>query len=203
MTSVRQQNFLLRKEKILSMAESLLLDNNEDITLNELAAEMDIAKGTIYKHFKSKNQLYLELIILNEKRLLEISKRFNADFRTYVSEFMLYHLHNSNRTILLHMIEERLTNTEKGLKELFQQLYQVREERILSIRDITRDYLDANHSSMSIRDYLSFIWTVTYGASLLLNSTSYQKAIGSRERLIELYVNQALIIAPATTNKKA
>ncbi len=200
MSSVRQQNFLLRKEKILSMAENLLLDNNEDITLNELASEMDIAKGTIYKHFKSKNQLYLELIILNEQRLLEISKRFNTDFRTYVSEYMLYHLHNSNRTILLHMIEERLTNTEKGLKELFQELYQVREERILSIRDLTREYLDANNSSMSIRDYLSFIWTVTYGASLLLNSTSYQKAIGSRERLIELYVNQALMIAPNNTS---
>ena len=200
MSSVRQQNFLLRKEKILSMAENLLLDNNEDITLNELASEMDIAKGTIYKHFKSKNQLYLELIILNEQRLLEISKRFNTDFRTYVSEYMLYHLHNSNRTILLHMIEERLTNTEKGLKELFQELYQVREERILSIRDLTREYLDANNSSMSIRDYLSFIWTVTYGASLLLNSTSYQKAIGSRERLIELYVNPALMIAPNHTS---
>lgn len=200
MSSVRQQNFLLRKEKILSMAENLLLDNNEDITLNELASEMDIAKGTIYKHFKSKNQLYLELIILNEQRLLEISKRFNTDFRTYVSEYMLYHLHNSNRTILLHMIEERLTNTEKGLKELFQELYQVREERILSIRDLTREYLDTNNSSMSIRDYLSFIWTVTYGASLLLNSTSYQKAIGSRERLIELYVNQALMIAPNNTS---
>lgn len=200
MSSVRQQNFLLRKEKILSMAENLLLDNNEDITLNELASEMDIAKGTIYKHFKSKNQLYLELIILNEQRLLEISKRFNTDFRTYVLEYMLYHLHNSNRTILLHMIEERLTNTEKGLKELFQELYQVREERILSIRDLTREYLDANNSSMSIRDYLSFIWTVTYGASLLLNSTSYQKAVGSRERLIELYVNQALMIAPNNTS---
>ena len=65
MNTVRQQNFLLRKEKILAMAETLLLDNNQDITLGELASELDIAKGTIYKHFKSKNQLYLELIILN------------------------------------------------------------------------------------------------------------------------------------------
>ena len=58
MSSVRQQNFLLRKEKILAMAETLLLDNNQDITLSELAAELDIAKGTIYKHFKSKNGNY-------------------------------------------------------------------------------------------------------------------------------------------------
>ena len=42
MSSVRQRNFLSRKEKILAMAESLLLDNNEDITLSELASELDI-----------------------------------------------------------------------------------------------------------------------------------------------------------------
>jgi len=143
MNSERQQNFLLRKEKILAMAEKLLLDNNQDITLEELASELDIAKGTIYKHFDSKNQLYLELIILNEKRLLDISHKFNTDINSYVSEYMLYNMLNSNRTILLHVIEERLTNT--------------------------------------------------YGACLLLNSTHYQKAIGSRDRLIKLYINQVLM----------
>ncbi|MDH1518724.1 TetR/AcrR family transcriptional regulator [Acinetobacter johnsonii] len=193
MTSVRQQNFLLRKEKILAMAETLLLDNNQDITLSELATELDIAKGTIYKHFKSKNQLYLELIILNETRLLEISQKHNNDIKTYVSEYMLYNMLNSNRTILLHVIEERLTNNERKLKELFEKLYQIREQRIIEIKDMTSDYLKSLDSAMSIRDYLSYVWTVTYGASLLLNSTHYQKSIGSRERLIKLYVNQALM----------
>ncbi|WP_168377522.1 TetR/AcrR family transcriptional regulator [Acinetobacter cumulans] len=193
MSSVRQQNFILRKEKILAMAETLLLDNNQDITLSELACELDIAKGTIYKHFKSKNQLYLELIILNEKRLLEISKKYNRDIKTYVSQYMLYNMLNSNRTILLHVIEERLTNNERKLKELFEELYRVREERIIEIKDMTSDYLKSLESAMSIRDYLSYIWTVTYGASLLLNSTHYQKSIGSRERLIKLYINQALM----------
>lgn len=193
MNTVRQQNFLLRKEKILAMAETLLLDNNQDITLGELASELDIAKGTIYKHFKSKNQLYLELIILNEYRLLEISKKYKNNIKTYVSQYMLYNMLNSNRTILLHVIEDRLTNNEKNLKELFEQLYAIREERIIEIRDMTGEYLTSLESAMSIRDYLSYIWTVTYGASLLLNSTHYQKSIGSRERLIKLYINQALM----------
>ena len=193
MSSVRQQNFLSRKEKILSMAETLLLDNNEDITLSELASELDIAKGTIYKHFKSKNQLYLELIILNEQRILDISKKFHAEIAVYVTEYMLYHMQNSNRTILLHFIEERLTNNERGLNDLFAELYQIREERILTIKDMTSDYLKSLNSAMSIRDYLSYVWSVTYGASLLLNSTHYQKSIGSRERLIKLYINQALM----------
>ena len=193
MTTVRQQNFLQRKEKILAMAETLLLDNNQDITLSELACELDIAKGTIYKHFKSKNQLYLELIILNEQRLLEISKKYNHDIKTYVSQYMLYNMLNSNRTILLHVIEERLTNNERKLKDLFEELYHIREQRILEIKDLFAKHLKETNSMMSIRDYLSYIWTVTYGASLLLNSTHYQKSIGSRERLIKLYVNQALM----------
>lgn len=193
MSSVRQRNFVLRKEKILAMAESLLLDNNEDITLSDLASELDIAKGTIYKHFKSKNQLYLELIILNEQRILDISQQFNHDIHRYVNEYMLYHMENSNRTILLHFIEERLTNHERGLKELFEELYRIREKRILTIKDMTSEYLKSLNSAMSIRDFLSYVWSVTYGASLLLNSTHYQKSIGSRERLIKLYINQALM----------
>lgn len=194
MHSERQHNFLLRKEKILQMAEQLLLDNQADITLGELAKELDIAKGTIYKHFKSKNQLYLELIILNERRLLKLSHSYQDNIKTYVSQFMLYNMLNSHRTILLHYIEERLTQTERQLKYLFDELYHIREQRILSIKDITAAYLKKLNSPMSIRDYLSYIWTVTYGASLLLNSTHYQKTIGSRERLIKIYINQALMI---------
>ena len=180
MMSVRQQNFLLRKEKILNMAENLLLENNQDITLSELAKELDIAKGTIYKHFKSKNQLYLELIIQNEKRLLDITIKYKNNIKTYVTQYMLYNMLNSNRTILLHFIEERLTNNERKLKDLFEELYSIREERIIQIKDSTDEHLKSVKSKMSIRDYLSYVWTVTYGASLLLNSTHYHIAIGSR-----------------------
>ena len=162
MTTLRQENFRRRKEKILAMAEVLLLENHHDITLSELAAELDIAKGTIYKYFKSKNQLYLELIIVNEQRLLDISKQYHDHFQTYVSEYMLYNMLNSNRTILLHSIEERLTNNERKLNELFEQLYDIREQRILEIKDITQAYLESFNSAMSIRDYLSYIWTVTW-----------------------------------------
>ena len=106
---------------------------------------------------------------------------------------MLYNMLKSNRTILLHVIEERLTNNERTLKSLFEELYTVREARIIEIKDSTDEYLKSVNSKMSIRDYLSYVWTVTHGASLLLNSTYYQKSIGSRERLVKLYIAQALM----------
>lgn len=53
----RHTQFLMRKEKILSVAEKLLLENNQEITLDELVAELDIAKGTLYKHFRDRKSV--------------------------------------------------------------------------------------------------------------------------------------------------
>ena len=188
----RQTQFLVRKEKILQVAEKLLLENNQEITLDELVAELDIAKGTLYKHFRSKNELLLQLIIQNEKEILKISDHYNSDIKEYAPRYMLHHLMAPSRTILLHQLEEQLTMTESKLKHLFDELYAVRQQRIVSVKDMAEAYLKSQNYDMSIRDYLSYIWSLTYGAALLLNSSYYQRSIGSREKLINLYVNQAL-----------
>ncbi|TXJ04160.1 MAG: TetR/AcrR family transcriptional regulator [Acinetobacter sp.] len=188
----RQTQFLVRKEKILQVAEKLLLENNQEMTLDELVAELDIAEGPLYKHFRSKNELLLQLIIQNEKEILKISDHYNSDIKEYAPRYMLHHLMAPSRTILLHQLEEQLTMTESKLKHLFDELYAVRQQRIVSVKDMTEAYLKSQNYDMSIRDYLSYIWSLTYGAALLLNSSYYQRSIGSREKLINLYVNQAL-----------
>ncbi|MFT4020880.1 MAG: TetR/AcrR family transcriptional regulator [Acinetobacter sp.] len=190
----RQEQFLARYKKILQVSEELLLENYQEMTLDDLAKELDIAKGTLYKHFKSKNELLLELVIQNEKKILEISDRHHEKFEDYASAYMLFHLQSPEKTIILHQIEENLTMTESGLKNLFNELYEIRQQRILKIREMTKSYLDASQSNISIRDYQSYIWTLTFGACLLLNSSYYQRSIGSREKLIHLYIHQALAI---------
>lgn len=192
MTIARHQKIFLLKQQILHVTEQLLLENNQDIVVGELAAELDIAKGTIYKYFKCKNQLYLELLILNETRLLEIAQKFKTDVQEGIRQFMLYHLMNSNRTVLLHNIEERITSKERGIKNKFEELYEVREKRIIEVKDITVEYLISRNCAISLRDYLSYVWTITYGACLLLSSTYYQKSIGERQNLINFYIKQAI-----------
>ena len=192
MTVTRHQKIFLLKQKILEVTEQLLLENNQDIIVGELAEELDIAKGTIYKYFKCKNQLYLELLILNETRLLEIAQKFKTDVQEGIRQFMLYHLMNSNRTVLLHNIEERITSQERGIKNKFEELYEVREKRIIEVKEITVEYLISRNCAISLRDYLSYVWTITHGACLLLSSTYYQKSIGERENLINFYIKQAI-----------
>lgn len=194
MSTARHQKIFLQKQNILEVTERLLLENNQDIVMADLAKELDIAKGTIYKYFKSKNQLYLELLIRSEKQLLEISQNYQSDVKDSITRFMLYHLANANRTVLLHAIEERITNQERHLKHIFEELYRIREERIMAVKDITVDYLKACGSTISLRDYLSYVWTITHGVCLLLSSTYYQKSVGNRDDLVEFYIKQALNI---------
>ena len=162
------------------------------MTLDALAAELDLAKGTLYKHFQSKDELYMLLIIRNERMLLEMIQDTEKQFPEHLVFFMLHHLHHPERTSLFHQIEERLSTTGQGIQPLFSELYKVRRQRLRIIIRMTESYLLEIQSSMIMRDYLASIWSLTYGAAVILNSSFYQRYLGSRDTLRVAYIDQAL-----------
>ncbi|GAA5184063.1 TetR family transcriptional regulator [Acinetobacter sp. ANC 4169] len=189
----RQAQFRAREALIFQVAEQLLLENGESgMTLDALAAELDLAKGTLYKHFQSKDELYMLLIIRNENMLLEMIKDAEKAFPEHLAFFMLHHLHHPERTVLFHQIEERLSTTGIGINLLFSELYQVRKQRLRIIIRMTESYLESIQSGMSTRDYLASIWALTHGAAAILNSSFYQRYLGSRDTLRVAYIDQAL-----------
>ena len=189
----RQAQFRAREALIFQIAEQLLLENGEaGMTLDALAAELDLAKGTLYKHFQSKDELYMLLIIRNERMLLEMIQDTEKAFPEHLAFFMLHHLHNPERTALFHQIEERLSTTGQGIQLLFSELYKVRRQRLRIIIRMTESYLLDIHSTMTTRDYLASIWSLTYGAAVILNSSFYQRYLGSRDTLRVAYIEQAL-----------
>ncbi len=190
----RQHQFKAREENILVTAEQLLLDSGDgDITLDMLAEQLDLAKGTLYKHFSSKDELYLRIIIRYEERLFLIN-RIDDCPSAGVSRMVLQQLIHPQKAILLNQIEEKLAGSATGLKRLFSELYHIRRERMKRLIDIASAYLDAHNSSMSTRDYLSTIWAVGQGGAGLLNSSFYQRYLGSRDTLRYALVQQVLDI---------
>ncbi len=191
----RQAQFRARETLIFQVAEQLLLENGESgMTLDALAAELDLAKGTLYKHFQSKDELYILLIIRNERMLLEMIMDSGKAFPEHLAFFMLHHLHHPERTVLFHQIEERLSITGQGIQHLFSELYKVRRHRLRLIINMTETYLDSIQSLMSVRDYLASIWSLTHGAAAILNSSFYQRYLGSRDTLRVAYIDQALAL---------
>ncbi|WP_130804832.1 TetR/AcrR family transcriptional regulator [Acinetobacter ihumii] len=189
----RQAQFRAREVQIFQVAQDLLLENGEaGMTLDALAAELDLAKGTLYKHFQSKDELYILLIIQNEKMLLEMIQDTQKTFQEHLAFFMLHHLHHPERTVMFHQIEERLSTTGQGIQQFFQELYQIRKKRLRIIIGMTDTYLESINSQMTTRDYLAGIWSLTHGGAAILNSSFYQRYLGSRDTLRIAYIDQAL-----------
>lgn len=189
----RQAQFRAREALIFDVAERLLLESGEmGMTLDALALELDLAKGTLYKHFQSKDELYLLLIIRNEQALLDMVRDNQGDFQARLVFYMLHHLHHPERTVLFHQIEERLSAGAQGLGILFNQLYRIRKQRLRLIIGITDNYLKGITSTMPVRDYLAAIWSMTQGAASMLNSSFYQRYLGSRDTFRVAVIDQML-----------
>lgn len=195
----RQAQFRAREALIFQVAEQLLLENGESgMTLDALAAELDLAKGTLYKHFQSKDELYMLLIIRNERMLLDMMRDKNKSFPELLAYFMLHHLHHPERTVLFHQIEERLSITGQGIHQLFSELYQIRRQRMRMIIEMTEEYLQSISSQMSVRDYLAAIWSMTHGTAAILNSSFYQRYLGARDTLRVACIEQVLALPKQT-----
>ena len=195
----RQAQFRAREALIFQVAEQLLLENGESgMTLDALAAELDLAKGTLYKHFQSKDELYMLLIIRNEHMLLDMMRDKNKSFPELLAYFMLHHLHHPERTVLFHQIEERLSITGQGIHQLFSELYQIRRQRMRMIIEMTEEYLQSISSQMSVRDYLAAIWSMTHGTAAILNSSFYQRYLGARDTLRVACIEQVLALPKQT-----
>ena len=188
----RQHQFKAREENILAMAEQLLLESGDgDFTLDSLADQLDLAKGTLYKHFSSKDELYLRIIIRYEEQLFEIN-RIDDCPSAGVARMIFQQLFNPQKAMLLNQIEERLAASVTGLNRLFGELYDIRRQRMKRSIDIISAYLKDEHSNLSTRDYLSSIWAIGQGGAGLLNSSFYQRYLGRRDTLRYAFVQQVL-----------
>jgi AcrR family transcriptional regulator len=191
----RHAQFRARESQIFDMAEQLLLDSGESgMTLDSLALHLDLAKGTLYKHFQSKDELYLQLIIRHEKVLLDLVLESTGVFEELLITYMQQLLNHPQRTALLHQLEERLATDGVGLTVLFSDLYHIRKHRLRRLVPLTTLYLDRIQSHLTARDYLAAIWAIAQGGSAILNSSFYQRYLGERESLKQILIDQMLAL---------
>lgn len=190
--SNRKQQFELREMRILQTAEQLLLESGEgDLTLDSLALTLDLAKGTLYKHFSSKDELLMRILIDYEKRKLDMIV-VEDGAGAGVARLVLQLLNLPHRAILFNQIEERLSSTASGLNKMFAELYSIRRERMVRMSKIVQLYLAEQDSAMNIRDYMATLYAVGQGGASLLNSSFYQRYLGSRDTLKIALVRQML-----------
>lgn len=71
----KQKEFAKREGEILSAAISLFEGPHwEQVTVEQISKKADIGKGTIYKHFSCKEEIYAHIALGFNKRLMDISR---------------------------------------------------------------------------------------------------------------------------------
>lgn len=74
----KEREFQRREEDILAAAHSLFQGPDwQAVTIDQIAAKAEIGKGTIYKHFESKEQIYAKLVVSKHKTVLEELRRID------------------------------------------------------------------------------------------------------------------------------
>lgn len=200
--SNHKRQFYEREALILATAEEMLLESVVgDFTLDELACSLDIAKGTLYKHFDSKDELFLHILIRYEKTLFEQNMIEDSPACILV-RMLLQILYRPRRAMLFNHLEETLADS-RGLNRLFDELYSIRRQRMDRLLVAAKLYLSEQNSTMTTRDYLSAIWAIGQGGASLLNSTFYQRFLGRRDTLILSLIDQVLNLPSLYVNQTA
>lgn len=66
----KKKVFLAREEKIVRAALELLIGENIDrVTVSKIASKAGIGKGTVYKHFLTKNEILIRIMLDYERRI--------------------------------------------------------------------------------------------------------------------------------------
>lgn len=74
----REREFKRREEDILTASFDLFSENGiESVTIDMIAERAEVGKGTIYKHFIGKNEIFASLVILQGHELMNALNRLD------------------------------------------------------------------------------------------------------------------------------
>jgi len=134
----REREFQQRESLILSAALALFnRDDWQTVTIDQIAAKAEIGKGTVYKHFNSKDEIYTKLVIdfhrgmLAEMRKIDLSQPALKTIGQTMDVFWRMHARASEHKRLIrycrredfrHVIGEKLGRELDELDEEFMSL---------------------------------------------------------------------------------
>eukprot|EP00747_Dinoflagellata_sp_TGD_P058219 gnl/TRDRNA2_/TRDRNA2_151023_c1_seq2.p2 gnl/TRDRNA2_/TRDRNA2_151023_c1~~gnl/TRDRNA2_/TRDRNA2_151023_c1_seq2.p2 ORF type:complete len:130 (-),score=26.69 gnl/TRDRNA2_/TRDRNA2_151023_c1_seq2:89-478(-) len=107
----KAQEFRQREQQILDTALELFLEQGEDrVTVEMIADRVGIGKGTIYKHFETKNEIYLLLMLRYEEDLAAVFNSISEDDdkEKLTREYFRFRINDPARYQLFDRLENKV-----------------------------------------------------------------------------------------------
>mgnify|MGYP001160818556 CR=1 FL=1 len=181
------REFKRREEEILDTALELFRVHGEDkVTVEMIADSVGIGKGTIYKHFKSKSDIYIYLLINYEMQLASLlaTKDF-SDPESLWRSYFEFRMNDPEQALLFDRLEDRLIKGEEYEKEIAE-VHRIRNENMQVLTILVEKRIDSGKlEQVPAYFHLSASWALVHGALALHDSGFFKEFIQDREAFFE------------------
>ncbi|MBN1190719.1 MAG: TetR/AcrR family transcriptional regulator [Dehalococcoidales bacterium] len=134
-----RKSTLVRKREIIMAARKLIVNHgSENVTIRNIANEIDVSEGAIYKHFRSKREILLLLIDDIEQTMIsDIEKNYDGEIKSIevLENIVIQHISaiEQRKGVGFQVIAEIIS---LGDKKLNKKIYEVIKEYTARIKAI-------------------------------------------------------------------
>ncbi len=143
----KKRRFLEREQRIIDVALELLLrDGIEQVTVSAIADQVGIGKGTVYKHFQSKSELLVRIVLDYETHIaanlkIGVEATEAGDPGATVKAYFNSRLSNPGLDRLTQQLELRLERVPQ-VAEQMHELHQIRRATTDGLNSIIAKLID-------------------------------------------------------------
>jgi TetR/AcrR family transcriptional regulator len=143
----KKKLFLAREQRIIDAAVELFLEESIDrITVSKIAVRAGIGKGTVYKHFLTKNEILIRIILNYEQNITTkltdgIERAEAGDSGAAAKSYFQARLENPKLDRLVQQLEDRLVESGDVANQV-EQLHQLRRSNEDALAGLTSKLID-------------------------------------------------------------
>ncbi len=187
----KKQRFLDREQLIIDTALNLLIDRGlEKVTVAEIASKAGIGKGTVYKHFESKAQIMMR-IMLDYQRSTAASLRVGIEATdkgnpgAVVKAYFESRLANPALDRLVQQLEIRL-EADASVSDQMEQLMDIRRSSVKSINDMVEKLISGGILE-DVPPHYHYLacWALAQGAVDVCFNREFDDELDSKKGLLK------------------
>jgi AcrR family transcriptional regulator len=203
--SRKVREFRRREQEILDTSLRLFLEQGEDsVTVEMIADEVGIGKGTIYKHFKSKAEIYLRLMLDYERDLASLlhSESIERDREALSRDYFAFRMSDPERYRLFDRLEEKLVKSNQ-LPELVEELHSIRASNFNHLTGVIQERIDDGKLE-NVPAYFHYCaaWALVHGAMAMYHSPFWQEVIEDKEGYMQFLMDIGVRMGNKSKRKK-
>ncbi len=184
----KAKEFRQREQDILKTTLELFLEHTEDkVTVEMIAEKAGIGKGTIYKHFETKGEICLRLMIQYEEELSELFERISAygDTNLLMKEYFRFRMADPVRYALFDRLESKCIS-DGTMPQLLEKLHRIRAENLEKLKKVVRKRIE-DEVLVDRPEYyhICAAWALVHGAVALHQSDFYNQVIQDQDKFLD------------------